>query len=101
MTYYDRNDIAAIKAAEACLRQAVELRDEFLWIAAHELRTPITPLKLTLRLLETKRETKSGDAEQPAVALRVSTTSRASSGPTGPATSRGFTTCGTASPSID
>ncbi|WP_257453307.1 hybrid sensor histidine kinase/response regulator [Archangium lipolyticum] len=33
------------------LREAVRLRDEFLSVASHELKTPLTPLALRLRLL--------------------------------------------------
>jgi PAS domain S-box-containing protein len=41
-------DISELKQLEAELRQAVKVRDEFLSIASHELRTPITSLKLQL-----------------------------------------------------
>jgi signal transduction histidine kinase len=34
------------------LKEAVRSRDEFISIASHELRTPITPLKLQLQLLQ-------------------------------------------------
>ncbi len=43
-------DITERKLMEEQLRSAVNLRDEFLSIASHELRTPITPLKLQLQL---------------------------------------------------
>jgi PAS domain S-box-containing protein len=38
-------DITERKAAEDQLRQAVQSRDEFLSVAAHELRTPVTSLR--------------------------------------------------------
>jgi PAS domain S-box-containing protein len=41
-------DIADRKRAEAELREAVQARDEFLSIASHELRTPVTALELNL-----------------------------------------------------
>lgn len=42
-------------------REAVAARDEFLSIASHELKTPLTPLKLQLQLLS--RQIRKGDAE--------------------------------------
>lgn len=36
------------------LREAVRLRDEFLSVASHELKTPLTPLALRLQLLHQK-----------------------------------------------
>jgi PAS domain S-box-containing protein len=44
-------DIAARKAVEQDLRDAVRARDEFLHIASHELRTPLTSLRLQLESL--------------------------------------------------
>ena len=41
-------DITDRKRAEAELREAVQARDEFLSIASHELRTPVTALELNL-----------------------------------------------------
>lgn len=49
-------DIRELKKTEKALRQAVKVRDEFLSIASHELKTPVTPLQLQMegivRLME-------------------------------------------------
>jgi len=45
-------DITHLKRIENALRESVQVRDEFLSIASHELRTPITPLKLQVQQLE-------------------------------------------------
>jgi PAS domain S-box-containing protein len=44
-------DITDMKATEDKLREAVRTRDEFLQIASHELKTPLTPLQLQLDTL--------------------------------------------------
>ena len=44
-------DITARKQTEQALERAVRLRDEFLSVAAHELKTPLTPLSLKLQTL--------------------------------------------------
>jgi PAS domain S-box-containing protein len=52
-------DITHLKEVEERLRAAVRTRDEFLSIASHELRTPITPLQLQMqgfvRFIEAER----------------------------------------------
>jgi signal transduction histidine kinase len=45
-------DITAHRAAETELKQAVRLRDEFLSIASHELKTPLTSLQLQIEGLD-------------------------------------------------
>lgn len=44
-------DITQLKRTEEELREAVRARDEFLQIASHELKTPLTPLQLQLDAL--------------------------------------------------
>jgi len=50
-------DIKHLQEAERALKQAVQVRDDFLSIASHELKTPITPLQLQIqgfiRMIET------------------------------------------------
>ncbi|MFP2925604.1 ATP-binding protein [Pyxidicoccus sp. 3LG] len=58
---------AALLLDNACLyreaRKSVLLRDEFLSIASHELKTPLTPLQLRLQVL--RRETQKGAVALP------------------------------------
>lgn len=44
-------DMSALKRTEAELREAIRLREEFLSVAAHELKTPLTPLTLRQQLI--------------------------------------------------
>ena len=44
--------LAQIERQDAELRQAVKARDEFLSIASHELKTPLTPLQLQVESLQ-------------------------------------------------
>lgn len=45
-------DITEQKVAEEKLKEAVELRDNFLAIASHELQTPVTSIKASAQLFE-------------------------------------------------
>ncbi|MFP2905078.1 ATP-binding protein [Pyxidicoccus sp. 3LFB2] len=54
-------------------REAVRLRDEFLGIASHELKTPLTPLHLKVQLLHKQVESLAARG-QPVSAERVSET---------------------------
>ncbi|MFL5346150.1 MAG: CHASE domain-containing protein [Hyalangium sp.] len=49
-------DITERKRAEEAVRNAVRLRDEFLSVASHELKTPLTPLSLKLQMLAREAE---------------------------------------------
>lgn len=51
LTYATARNITERKRLEMDLRAAVEARDEFLSIASHELKTPLTALTLQLQLL--------------------------------------------------
>jgi signal transduction histidine kinase len=44
-------DVTKLVLAERALREAVQVRDDFLSVASHELNTPLTPLKLHLASL--------------------------------------------------
>lgn len=54
-------DIHAQKEAQNELRKAVEARDEFLSIASHELKTPLTVLKLQSELTHRNLKNPAGD----------------------------------------
>lgn len=45
-------DITAIKTAQEEAQHAIKMRDEFLSIASHELKTPLTPLRLHFDILQ-------------------------------------------------
>ncbi len=42
-------DVTRLKQTEAQLQEAIRLRDEFLTVASHELKTPLTPLQINLQ----------------------------------------------------
>jgi signal transduction histidine kinase len=46
------SEVTLRKKAEIDLQQALQIRDEFLSIASHELKTPLTPLRLQLQLMQ-------------------------------------------------
>lgn len=47
-----RREVAAHEAREASLQDAVQVRDDFLSVASHELKTPLAAFALQLELLE-------------------------------------------------
>jgi len=52
--------IAALQQEVARLREAVQARDEFISIAAHELRNPLTPLLMTVQSMRRATERQAG-----------------------------------------
>ncbi|AKF82596.1 histidine kinase [Myxococcus fulvus 124B02] len=55
-------DVTRLKDTEVRLQEAVRLRDEFLTVASHELKTPLTPLQIKLQGLA--REAGSSTSEE-------------------------------------
>jgi len=53
-------EVTRLKEVESELRESVRIRDEFLQIAGHELKTPLTPLALKLGSLMRKAKAASG-----------------------------------------
>lgn len=51
-------DITALKETEQALMEAVRVRDDFLTLASHELKTPLTGLSLQFQALHRLAETK-------------------------------------------
>jgi signal transduction histidine kinase len=47
-----RREVAAHQTRETGLAESLRLRDEFLAVASHELKTPLTPLKLHLHAIQ-------------------------------------------------
>lgn len=56
--------IAALRLEVAELREAVHVRDEFISIAAHELRNPMTPLLMTVESMRRMAEREPTTSEQ-------------------------------------
>ncbi|MCP3143620.1 PAS domain-containing sensor histidine kinase [Pyxidicoccus xibeiensis] len=50
-------DVTRLKQTEAQLQESVRLRDEFLTVASHELKTPLTPLQIKLQGLAREART--------------------------------------------
>jgi PAS domain S-box-containing protein len=55
-------DITERKAAEVSLQQTIKARDEFLSIASHELKTPLTSLKLQMEIQKRLLKRNDGSA---------------------------------------
>lgn len=58
-------DITEKKESEDMLHEALFYRDEFLSIASHELKTPLTSLKLQSQMFKRHLERKTGEAYSP------------------------------------
>ncbi|MCP3141824.1 ATP-binding protein [Pyxidicoccus xibeiensis] len=68
-------DISRLKLVERELKALLGARDEFLSIASHELKTPITSLRMLLQMAERRVQAEEGRTQSPeklAKALRVS-----------------------------
>jgi PAS domain S-box-containing protein len=63
-------DITALKETEQALTQAVRVRDDFLSLASHELKTPLTVLQLQLQAL---RKLAATDGAMPLSGPKVQT----------------------------
>lgn len=59
-----RLEVAELRDAVTELRDAVRVRDEFISIAAHELRNPMTPLLMTVQSMRRMAERHPETAEQ-------------------------------------
>ena len=59
--------VAALEVIEAQLQEAVRTRDEFLSVAAHELKTPMTSLSLQIDQLRRMAESNRLDSSAPAL----------------------------------
>lgn len=66
-------DVTEQKQTEEDLREAVRSRDEFLQIASHELKTPLTPLQLQLDMLARALEKSGGQNERLVAKLETAT----------------------------
>lgn len=65
-------DITALKETELALQEAVRVRDDFLSLASHELKTPLTGLLLQMQLLRRlESENASTPLESPKVRARM------------------------------
>ncbi len=70
-------DITTLKETERALREAVRVRDDFLSLASHELKTPLTGLSLQLQSLRRLAATESElPLSAPKVQSRLESTER-------------------------
>ncbi len=58
------------------LKQLDKLKSEFLMIASHELKTPLTSINMSISLLKESAETKLSEAEQELLQIAVEDTNR-------------------------
>ena len=70
------NEVAYRKRVEAALRDAVSARDDFLCVAGHELRTPLSVLRLQLASLLTHESTGQDPRTERRLATLASQTER-------------------------
>lgn len=68
-----RNDITHRKRTEENLKSAIQTRDQFLSIASHELKTPLTTLKLKFQMFERQIERKNPEYETEESVLKLIT----------------------------
>ncbi len=61
------NNVTPLKEIEVELRRSIESRDEFLSVASHELKTPLTSLKLQVQLIQRRMLKGDPDALAPSV----------------------------------
>lgn len=64
-----------VRAAEADAQEAVRVRDEFLSIASHELKTPITALKMMIQVTQRGVKPESGMGPTPEKLAKILETS--------------------------
>ncbi len=57
-------DITERKLAEEKLKEAIEMKSEFMSVASHELRTPLTAMKEAIRLVITEQTGKLNDEQK-------------------------------------
>jgi PAS domain S-box-containing protein len=55
----------SLKGREKALEEALKVRDEFLSIASHELKTPITSLKLQIQTIQKRLQVGNGEGPSP------------------------------------
>nr|WP_256434382.1 PAS domain-containing protein [Myxococcus sp. CA033] len=65
-------DVTQLKDIEVRLQEAVRLRDEFLTVASHELKTPLTPLQIKLQGLAREAATSTSEEHLRESVLRAS-----------------------------